>query len=221
MKVVFSAKYSWALMPKRVKISSKRVREDSAVYRESFRWFRRDRAPELCVSWRLGQELGWIIESPVDVRIKPVSDVEIDREALHQDPEQLATITGRHEFWQRESSCLGIERASWLRLYDFRHGSEWQSMFIPNGAGSIEWCLGWEMDIPSDNCAVIVPLPLMPKLGVPIGVLLRKSVAKLNGLSGFSLAIQPNDEILVRRGDPIARLIVCDSDILNPESEYV
>src|SRR4029077_14660908 len=77
MEVVFSAVHAWAILPRKVKIDPKPKQEEIRMMAENFRWVRFTRSAELCWPWRLGQEIGWVVESPVTVSMDALHDVEV------------------------------------------------------------------------------------------------------------------------------------------------
>lgn len=91
--------------------------------------------------WLLGQELGWIVASPVSVTLSPLDDVQI---AAGDDEEVRAAgrLFVREEFWRHDDGYIAVSRNDWLRTYQYRGADgRWQGMFLPNGQGSAEWRL--------------------------------------------------------------------------------
>jgi hypothetical protein len=161
MNVGFTAKYPWALVPEKSKVNRRGSQEDERIYAESFRWIRKSRVPEACWPWRVAEELGWIVRSPVDVRMTAIKDVEL---ACPPDEfDLLERSTGLSELWKRDTSFLALNRTSWVRLYDYRTEAGFSAMFVPNGAGTVEWHLGWEVRIPDGYYLLILPLSQAPR----------------------------------------------------------
>src|SRR5579862_9351242 len=77
MEVVFRQKYPWALLPYKHRVDLKTSEADAIVYAQNFRFLRRWRAPEMCWPWRIAQESGWIIPSPVEIQVQPVDAQEV------------------------------------------------------------------------------------------------------------------------------------------------
>lgn len=61
-------------------------------------------------------ELGWRLDSPADVTLTPLPQIEIDPgggEGVHA----AAQAVGRAEVWMRENTALAMNRPPWLHLY--------------------------------------------------------------------------------------------------------
>jgi hypothetical protein len=126
MEVIFKKKYSWSILPFRKKIDVKLEKETSKIYEQNFRWFRRRRIAEFCTPWRLANEIGWIIPSPVDITFTPIHDIEIS--CLKEEIPNICKITGTNEVWNRDDSYFATHKVPWLRLYDFKTTNGWESM---------------------------------------------------------------------------------------------
>lgn len=219
MDVVIRAKYPWALLPYKQKITHDTEETEVALYAQCFRWLRRTRIAERCWPWRLGQEVGWIVPSPVTVTMTPVRDVEVY--CPPEDLKYLGQITHCTEFWERDETFLAIEKTNWLRLYEVNCAGQWETLFVPNGQGSVEWHLGWEIDIPPDYYLMLLPPPILPSgLEIPVGVLTAKTVAALNEKRGISIAARPLERVDIKRGQPIARIILLHKESLQAKAKF-
>ncbi|MFD3505628.1 hypothetical protein ACFWWT_47500 [Streptomyces sp. NPDC058676] len=57
----------------------------------------------------------------------------------------------------------------------------WENMFIPNGAGTAEWRLGWAADVPRGYFMLVLPLETpVAGLEVPTGVLSSTSIGHMS-----------------------------------------
>lgn len=218
IEVVFRKKYGWTILPYERKVDLQSERENSQIYEEHFRWFRRNRVGELCRPWRLSHEIGWIISSPIDVNFTPLHDFEVSGSS--EDTSVICDITASNELWKRDKTSLAIHKVPWLRFYDFRTSNGWEAMFLPNGQGSVEWRLGWEMYIPDGHYIMIMPIDNIIEIDVIGGVLDSKTLHQMNQSLGMSIGIRPRRSIEIRRHQPIARIILLHPDSLQAVSRY-
>ncbi|MFF3207984.1 hypothetical protein [Streptomyces sp. NPDC002962] len=216
--VTFRCLQPWALPPHEYQVDRSVAQASSKVYRESFRHVRAERIPEHCAPWAMGQELGWRIPSPVDIDFSPLAQTEV---AVESDPRAAAKASGRAELWQREGAALAVDRTPWLHLYQFRTENGFENMFLPNGAGSIEWHLGWAVDVPRGYFLLVAPLDQGGQLEIPTGILSSTVLGRMNRTStGVGIAVRPTAPIHVRRGQDIARLILLHADSLQARTSY-
>jgi hypothetical protein len=207
----------WALTPEHRRFDGVDSRTFAGLLESEFRWLRSWRSAALCGPARLGAEIGWYVRSPVTVDMEPVQTIEFDC-----DPDELAEVarlSGTADIWRRERSSLGTPTTSWLRVYQYRGDHGWENMFIPNGDGTIEWRLGWNMLIPEGHCLLVLPLP-RPDLEVPYGVLTSSQLGQMSETTGVSIAVRPQRAIHVERGDDIARLLVITAESIQVAREH-
>jgi hypothetical protein len=206
--VEFAARATWALLP----LPAERKRAPEPPPDQAFRWLGSRRIPERCGPSQMAAQLGWVVRSPMNVTVGPLTQIEIatdDGDEL----QELSLVLPSHELWRREDGYLAVPRPNWLRLYQARFGTGWEATFVPNGQGTFEWHLGWTMTIPQ-GYAVLVMGHEQCALDVPMGVLREPVIARLNQGHGQAIAIRPSAEISIRRGDPIARLVLLHPDSL-------
>lgn len=218
--IEFRSKYPWALPPQRDRIVTDAMKEHAQTVDREFRWHRAGRLPELCWPWRLAAELGWVIRSPVDVRVEPIHDFEVAGPAVTNmtagpggDQEDLLRD---YDIWTHHRTPIAVRKheSRWMRLHDFQSEHGWQSMFVPNGRGTVEWFLGWACDWPADAFALILPHRFDGPVQVMQGILDAAHLHAAGQKLGVSIAIQPTARAEIRRGDPIARLILLHADSL-------
>ena len=220
MEITFRKVHPWAILPKKPKIDPKPKREEARLMAEHFAWVRASRSAELCWPWRMSQELGWIVESPVTVTMEAFHDVE----ALCP-PDKLryvSMLANATENWNfngddGKSQRLHFTRnAGWTALYDFIvPGGGMEHMFFINGLGSVEWVLGWEAVIPPNYSMLILPFGPIPNLEVMMGVLEARTLAKREGQThGISIPVRPTGRVPLQRGQPIARIVLLHEDSL-------
>lgn len=208
--ISFEALYPWALLPHHTQIDHGGARTRARLYREQFRYVRAERQPEFCAPWVVGQELGWRIDSPIDVVLTPLVQVEIDPSG---DAESAVRAAAKSELWLRRETALSLDRTSWLHLYQFRHEDHWENMFVPNGQATIEWRLGWRPKDYGHYALMIFPSERVPDLGVQVGVLTKSTLHHIDA-TGFSIAMSPRREVSIARGDEIARIVLLHPDSL-------
>lgn len=213
----FTQQHPWALLPVDRKANASTA--DSPTLFEGFRYVRNSRRKENCWPWRAAEQMGWDVASPVDVVVEPLNDVEITA-GLDQD--EILAIAGAanlKEIWRRGDSHIAFPSSGWLRLFDFKSEDRWMPMFTPNGQGSVEWNLGWSVEMPADM-GLLIGAPAESKHGlhVPSGVIVAK---RAQSFTGFSLAVEIRARTVIRRGDVIARLLPISLDSLKVSSTFV
>jgi hypothetical protein len=106
-----------------------------------------------------------------------------------------------------------------MRQHDFRSPiGNWESMFVPNGSGTVEWRLGWGIEIPERYFLMIIGAGLAG-LEIPLGVVAADTVNAMTARGGFSIAVHPAGVAHIQRGDPIARLVLLHPDSLQAHAE--
>ena len=208
-----SRQYPWAILPAKHRADRACEREAAAIYAEHFRYVRRVRSATACPPWVMGQELGWIISSPVDVTMDRLDDIQFGAES-DADMAAVGHMLDRTEVWQRGSGWIATKSAGWLRFTQFRgYDDGWEAMFVPNGQGSVEWRLGWSARIPDDMFLLFMGLDNQ-SLQVPMGIMTAKHVNRTAETGGMSIAVRPVREITITRGTPIARMVLLHRDTL-------
>ncbi len=216
----FTALHPWAILPRKVKIDTSARVEESRLMEEHFVWVRKTRSAELCWPSRMGQEIGWVVDSPVTVTMDALHDIEAigPPESLRQ----LSMLANASENWcfrdaEGKPNRIHFTRnAGWTALYDFKVGNgRSDRMFFLNGEGSLEWVLGWEPSLPSTHAILLIPYEPIPNLEVLTGVLTAGALAKGVGkTNGFSIGIRPTGPVTIQRGQPVARIILLHPDSL-------
>jgi hypothetical protein len=211
--VRFDALRPWALVPEAPLVNRREARHERDLYRDHFRYKRIARLPVDCPPWILGQELGWIIRSPVAVTMSPIGDVEFDVPA-EEDLRSVGRKIHRTEMWRRDDAWIATTDTEWMRFYDYATpGDGWESMFVPNGSGTVEWRLGWAVRIPERYFLMVMGIG-RPGLDVPVGVLAAKTLNGMAERGGISIAVGPTVRTELSRGDPVGRLVLLHPDSL-------
>ena len=214
---MFLPLYDWALLPVKRTIDPTPIAHDARVTNSNFRYLRMSRVSQLCKPWRAAAVLGWDISSPVDVTLAPIGDVEISPNIPASELQELASATGLSQMWARHGSRIGVSDGKWMRLYDFKMESGWQSMFLPNGQGSIEWILGWTMELPVGMSLLIGPAGrneagALAEWGLLDAAMLQ---SMREAGTGFSVAIRPSSLTRIVRGQTIARAWIVGPEFLS------
>jgi hypothetical protein len=220
MEIMFRQVHPWAILPRKHKVNPKPKREEAQLMANHFAWVRASRSAELCWPWRMSQELGWIVESPVTITMDAFHDVE-----AVCPPSKLSyvsMIANASENWNFADANGKSERvhftrnAGWTALYDFMvPGGGMERMFFINGQGSVEWVLGWEAIIPPTYSMLILPYGSIANLEVMMGVLDSRTLQKREGhTNGLAIPIRPTGKVTLQRGQPIARIVLLHADSL-------
>lgn len=218
VSVRFAAQYPWALVPRTARVDRERAKAESAMFRDSFRWVRRDRVAEFCPPWIMGQELGWRVFSPIEVAFTPLEQAEVQ---TGEDPQAAAGAAGANELWQREGTALAVRDSTWLHLYQYHSAKgRWENMFLPNGQGTVEWRLGWTVEIPRGYFLLVLPSGTETALEVPVGILSSTVCDKMTAAGTAAVAVRPTRATRVRRGQEIARLVLLHADSIQGRAVY-
>ncbi|MGW6875902.1 hypothetical protein [Streptomyces xanthophaeus] len=215
-EVTFTPLQPWALLPGKPRTDRAAARAERDTYQASFRYLRIPRLPADCPPWILGQELGWRVRSPLTLTMKPLEDIGLTVPDS-EDPQQVGRRLGGQGMWQRGKDWIATGHAPWLHLGDYRTpGGGWEGMFLPNGMGTVEWRLGWAATLPPGTFLMVIPPPDGPPPGltVPYGVIPAKAVNAMRERGGMSIAVRPDREVTVHRGQDVARIVLLHSDSL-------
>ncbi len=204
----FEALQPWALIPKKYEVNLSEARAHRTRMRENFTHLRAERQPEFCPPWIQGASLGWRILSLIDVTLTPLKQVEV---AGGESAINSVQAVGMSQMWLRGGASIAVNPPPWLNAYEFNTSTGTETMFIPNGLGTVEWRQGWSIKDFGDFGVLVIPSPAQPDLGVEIG-LLSAQVLKRIETKGMSIAIAPKKDVDIRRGDEIARLIPISRD---------
>lgn len=215
LAVKVSASYPWAVVPRQVQDCGAMVREEHKLLEENFKYYSYIRNESNCPPWVIGQKTGFEVLSPISVGMTKVRDIQFSSD---EEPQQVAKIFDLTDFWARPGGYIGVSRNSWIRAYVYRNlDGEWQSMFIPNGRGTIEWHLGIRVSIPEGYYLQVSSHP-KSNLTIPSGVLTKKQLDEQNATGGMSLAFKP-DDTQIQRFDPIAKITLLHRDSIQAHLE--
>lgn len=207
----FKPLLAWSLPPAKFIPDMKGARLKRDLLRTGFAHVRAERQPEFCPPWVQGQALGWRIASPIDVVLTPLMQYEVPFGETAA-PSARA-MGGQQHVWIRDRAAIATTAPPWLTGFEFDHGGEAQSMFIPNGLASIEWRLGWAASDHDNIGLLVIPSPSTPNLGVEIGYFSPRTLDRIE-LKGLSIAVSPDGPVRIERGQEIARLIPINREAL-------
>lgn len=160
--------------------------------------------------WRIAHEIGYVIRSPFTFELDTFTEFELAADLPPDELEDFVRWSGVNQIWNRGRFKIGVTGGEWMRLHDCKTESGFVSPFYPNGDGTVEWALGFEVDLPEEIMLLIQPYHETPTdFSIPAGILGFKTLAHFRKQStmGFPIAIRPLCRAIIRRGDPLARII--------------
>lgn len=221
MNVLFRQNYGWALLPYKLRVDQTTIAEDAEMYAKYFRWVRRWRVPELCWPWRMSQEVGWIVPSPVDVRVTPV----VSRDVCVPPAERnvFTQMSGMVEIQESEDTqaMFAGERENWLKIYQVEFQNAYDSMFALESSGFVSWRLGWDIVLPPDRFAMFVPLPDWQDVEIAPDVLDQNTLQSCSQEFGVCLSIRPRRAVEIYRRQPLARLLILSKEDLEATAQGI
>lgn len=102
------------------------------------------------------------------------------------------------------------------------------STFVATTAGRVcsfptarhrQWRLGWAAQIPEDYFLLLADAGVNG-VSVPWGIVTARTVASMVERGGFSLPLEVTSPVTIRRGDPVARLILLHRDSLQARAHW-
>lgn len=206
----FNNLFDWAITPQKHRPDVQAARARRELMRQSFTHMRAERQPEFCPPWVQGSSVGWRVLSPIDVTLTPLEQIEV---ANNERTEHAVRAVGKSQVWLRGGAALALDPPPWLNAYQFTTEQGPETMFLPNGLGTIEWRLGWTIADWGELGIIVIPSPSCTDLGVEIGVFTPATLGRIAD-KGMSIAISPKERITVSRGDEIARIIPISKECL-------
>lgn len=169
----------------------------------------------------MGKEIGWTILSPVDVEIKPIQEIQTSADR----PEEFARLkqlVSMEDWAYKKDTIIGVTPAGWYKIHEYRYRGMYYPMFLPNGEGTFEWRQGWSVEIPDDHLLIYQPLESHDNRFITYpGVLMGPALTRVQDKLGLPIAFEPLKESRIRRGEPIAKLLVVPKSVLTLKSEYI
>jgi hypothetical protein len=210
LPIRFERLYEWAIAPQKRLSNVGEISTAIRATQESFEYYRSNRSAELCWSWRKANIAGWNVLSPINAYMTPFEDFELSASMDQDQLRRFSSATNFSQIWTRQDSRIAVRGGDWMRAYDFRVRDNSLSMFIPNGAGTAEWVLGWTANIPEGFVLLFLPLELRGGAAeILAGALRKKSLDEMadRGI-GASIAIRVKAPFRVSRGDVIGRFLI-------------
>ena len=215
MIVKFTPLIDVALLPRKAKVEEPEFTDDSS------RWIANRRVKGACWPYRMAKEIGWTIRSPVDVEIHPVREIQVRADR----PEEFARLKQympMEDWTQKREILIGISPASWYKVHEYRYRGLYYPMFLPNGEGTFEWRQGWRVEVPSDHVALIYPAEEQDgRFVAHPGLLYGATLSRVQERLGLPIAFEPLRISKIRRGEPIAKLLVLPKSVLSLKSMTV
>lgn len=178
-----------------------------------FRWISNGRSSERCGPFQLARSMGLKILSPVTVELSPLQEVQFrcKAEALSD----FLVANSIAECWERDGGFLGFREKTYMRMFDFKVGDHWESMFLPNGQETVEWRLGYDLILPEEYGLLICPPDHpIPNLYIPYGYIAPTIAERAFRRAGLSIAFRADHKVRILRGQQIAKAIPIPLDTL-------
>lgn len=209
-EIKFIQLHDWVIVPEKADPINISVTEHS-----NLRYSQRNRQSGMCYPYKAAHNLGWILKSPFDIEIEPI-EKEYQLNCTTNELSELGHMLGIDYWIKRDPIFLGVFPSGWFRIHQALINNHWISLFNPNGDKSLEWRLGIGIDIPSDYMVLFLPLEEQKKIKVHQGILTKKTLdlGIETGL-GISLAIEPCYKSLIRKGEPIAKMLIIEKKSIN------
>lgn len=213
-KIVFKKLNDWAVIPERPNIEKVQVSKN-----QDLRWIENNRVKGACYPYRMASNLGWIIKSPIDVDVYPVEEKQVKCEP--QELEEIGSLLDINFWVKRQDIYIGVKPDGWFRIHQAKVNDNWHNLFIPNGEGSFEWRLGWNVQLPDDYVLMFLPLFDENNFKVHPGILTKKSLNKFDAGLGISIAFEPIKKFSIKRNMPLGRMVIFHKSALSLKTEIV
>lgn|GEM_PF-3958146 len=85
--------HDWALLPGKHRVDRQEAHAEARLLEADFRYHRAFRQPEACPPWVMGQEIGWVLPSPLAMTLTPIVDVQVGADEELDDAHLAAGMT--------------------------------------------------------------------------------------------------------------------------------
>lgn len=195
--------------------------EEPKFYDDSSRWIKNRRVKGSCWPYRMAQEIGWTIVSPIDVDIQPVKEIQT-RADNPVEFARLKQLIPMEDWTQKKDTMIGVSPAGWYKIHEYRYNGLYYPMFLPNGEGTFEWRQGWSVEVPEHHIVLFQPIETQNGRFITYpGLLAGPSISRVQERLGMPLAFEPLQSCQIRRGEPIAKLLILPKSVLSLKTEYV
>ena len=209
-------RFDWAILPE--KREFKRVSPISQPAVNSFKWHANVRDESSCLPRNLGLQIGLYVLSPVSISLDPIDEVQ-----FHCSDDELSSAVSENGFvecWNRGDTRFGFRSSTNFRQFDFRVDQHWESMFVPNGNGTVEWRLGYNIDIDDNMGLLVAPLDDLTDAVALYGFIPSNSLKRMSASSGFSIALRIFKSTRIEKGQEIARIIPLPLSVFRQNTEF-
>ncbi|MGE7185621.1 hypothetical protein ACQKKK_17080 [Peribacillus sp. NPDC006672] len=211
--IKFNQLLDFAILPAKEKMVDPRWPDDSS------RWIKTKRVKGVCWPYRMAKELGWTIHCPIDIDIQPVKEIQTSTKNLTEFA-RLKHMVPMEDWVQKQEVMIGLSPAGWYKIHEYEYDGLYYPMLLPNGEGTFEWRQGWSIEIPVNHFILIQPIEMQDgRFIVYPGMLHGPTLARVQERLGLPLAFEPLKECRIRRGEPLAKLLVLPMSVLSIKSE--
>lgn len=213
--VKFKKLLDLAILPIKEKV------EEAQFHDESSRWIKFRRVKGSCWPYRMAKEIGWTVVSPIDIEIQPVKEIQ----TILDQPEEFARLKqlmNMEDWTQKKDTLIGITPAGWYKVHEYKYKGLFYPMFLPNGEGTFEWRQGWSVEVPDNHLLLFQPVENQDGRFITYpGLLAGPSIPRVQEKLGMPLAFEPLKVCRIRRGEPIAKLLILPKSVLSLKSEFM
>lgn len=213
--VKFTKLLDLAILPIEEKVEEPRYNDESS------RWIKNRRVKGSCWPYRAAKEVGWTIVSPIDIDIYPVKEIQTAVDT----PEEFARLkqlVNMEDWTHKQDVLIGVTPSAWYKVHEYKYNGLFYPMFLPNGEGTFEWRQGWRIEIPDHHFVLFQPAEHQNgRFVVYPGLLMGPALARVQERLGMPLAFEPLQASRIRRGEPLAKLLVLPKSTLALKSEFV
>jgi len=211
--IKFTQLVDFAILPAQEKIVDTRWPDESS------RWIKTKRVKGVCWPYRMAKELGWTIHCPVDIDIQPVKEIQISSQNLTEFA-RLKHLFPMEDWAHKNDVIIGVSPAGWYKIHEYEYRGLYYPMLLPNGEGTFEWRQGWSVEIPKNYFILIQPIETQDgRFIIHPGMLHGPTLTRVQERLGLPLAFEPLKECRIRRGEPLAKLLVLPMSVLSIKSE--
>ncbi|MGG4493014.1 hypothetical protein [Brevibacillus reuszeri] len=213
ISIKFNQLLDFAILPAHEEIADTRWPDNSS------RWIKTRRVKGICWPYRKAKELGWTIHCPVDIDIQPVKEIQTSIENLTE-LARLKHMVPMEDWVHKEDVIIGVTPAAWYKIHEYKYRGLYYPMLLPNGEGTFEWRQGWSVEVPKNHFILIQPIETQDgRFIIYPGMLHGPTLTRVQERLGLPLAFEPLKECRIRRGEPLAKLLVLPMSVLSIKSE--
>ncbi|WP_127586484.1 hypothetical protein [Paenibacillus koleovorans] len=195
--------------------------EEPQLHDTGSRWIHTRRVKGVCWPYRIAKEVGWTIVSPIDIAIQPVQEIQTSADNPAEFA-RLKQLMPMEDWVQKKDVLIGISPAAWYKVHEYSWNGLFYPMFLPNGEGTFEWRQGWSVEVPDSHVVLFQPVETQDGRFIAYpGLLAGPAIARVQERIGMPIAFEPVKACRIRRGEPIAKMLVLPKSVLGLKSEYI